>query len=205
MVIAGHGCICFLASFQSNTFSWIRVYFAFWKYSQQHRFLFQVIFCTALWEPLLQAGQHVCVSTCMPGSHTTAQGSSEPSQQFLTSATSSKSSGYSMPGSCKHVAIETATDLTNLGLKCVLLSHSKPYLFSEHHMQLSHGNITLWSCHTGHLSKWSKQKPPYYEHWQHFSQACLAFLILFCVHRHLVCISQGPLPEVRLWISWRQS
>lgn len=31
-------------------------------------FPFQVIFCTALWEPVPHAGQHVCVSTCMPGS-----------------------------------------------------------------------------------------------------------------------------------------
>lgn len=51
-VIAGHGCAQFLASSQSNTFSWTRVYFAFWKYPQQHHFLFRVIFCTALWETL---------------------------------------------------------------------------------------------------------------------------------------------------------
>lgn len=66
-------------------------------------------------------------------------------------------SGYSVPGSCKHVAIETTTNSTNhysLGLKCVLLSHSKPYLFfwTSHTVQLWQHHIVKLN-HAGHLSE----------------------------------------------------
>ena len=33
---------------------------------------------------------------------------------------------------------------------------------------------------------------------RHLGQACLAFLILFYVHRDHIHLSQGPLPEVKL-------